>query len=224
MGQGGYFTLGHWRGLPIRLHWTTPLGAFIFTRFEFVPIIWFGFALIVLVHEYGHALMVRRCGATVLSIDMDGLGGSCSWAGEVSHLQRALIAWGGVLAQLVLFIGVKTVDTTAGWPVTLGGVQLLSMLTSTNLRIAAFNLIPFPPFDGWQAWRVILLFYIDLRRRSQTAWRQGFARLTRQQLRRFEEVEDSLPSNREVNEFVRKTLQRLSESALDKEQDPEKKQ
>jgi Zn-dependent protease len=205
------------------MHWTTPLGAFIFTRLEFVPVIWFGFALIVLVHEFGHALMVRRCGATVLSIDMDGLGGSCSWEGEVSPLQRALIAWGGVLAQLVLFAGVRAADTLTGWPAAPGGVQLFSMLTTTNLRIAAFNLIPFPPFDGWQAWRLIPLAYMRLRRRSQTAWRRGFARLTRQQLRRFEDVEDSLPPNREVNEFVRKTLQRLSESALGKKRDPEKK-
>lgn len=223
MGHGGYFTLGHWRGIPVRTHWTTPLGALIFTRFEFVPVIWLGFALIVLVHEFGHALMVRWCGGTVLSIDMDGLGGSCSWEGEVSYIQRALIAWGGVLAQLVLFIVVKAVDTTAGWPAMFGGFQLLSMLTSTNLRIAAFNLIPFPPFDGWQAWRLVPLVYTDLRRRSQTAWRQWFLRQTHQRLRRLEDIEDSTQSNREVNEFVRKTLQRLSESALDKEQDPEKK-
>jgi Zn-dependent protease len=224
MWQGGYFTLGHWRGIPVRMHWTTPLGAVIFTRFEFVPVIWFGFALIVFVHEYGHALMVRRCGATVLSIDMDGLGGSCAWEGDVSHIQRALIAWGGVLAQLMLFIGAKAVDATIGWPALLGGVQLFNMLTSTNLRVAAFNLIPFPPFDGWQAWRLIPLVYMDLRRRSQTAWRQGVLRLTQQQVRRFEDVEDSLQSDREVDEFVRKTLRRLSESTLDKERDPEQKQ
>ena len=217
MGQDGYFTLGHWRGIPIRMHWVTPIGAFIFTRFEFVPVIWLGFALIVLVHEFGHALMVRWCDATVLSIDMDALGGSCSWEGEVSHIQRSLIAWGGVLAQLVLFFAVRIVHVTAGWPAMLGGFQLLSMLTSTNLHIAAFNLIPFPPLDGWQAWQLIPLLYRDLSRRSQTAWRPSSRRLTRQQVSRFEDIEDSIQSTREVDEFVRKTLERLSDSASDKE-------
>lgn len=220
MGQGGYFTLGHWRGIPIRMHWVTPIGAFIFTRFEFVPVIWLGFALIVLVHEFGHALMVRWCEVTVLSIDMDALGGRCSWEGTVSPIQRALIAWGGVLAQLVLLAAVKIVDVTAEWPATLGGVPLLSMLTTTNLRIAAFNLIPFPPLDGWQAWQLIPLLYRALRRRSQTAWRPSSRRLTRQQLSRFEDIEDSLQSTHEVDEFVRKTLERLSHSASDKERNP----
>lgn len=223
MGQDGYFTLGHWRGIPIRMHWVTPIGAFIFTRFEFVPVIWLGFALIVLVHEFGHALMVRWCDATVLSIDMDALGGSCSWEGAVSPIQRAFIAWGGVLAQLVLFVAVRIVDATAGWPATLGGFQLLGMLTSTNLRIAAFNLIPFPPLDGWQAWQLVPLLYRDLRHRSHIAWRQSSLRLTRQQLSRFKDIEDSIQSTREVDEFVKKTLERLSDSALDKKRDPEEK-
>jgi Zn-dependent protease len=223
MGQDGYFTLGHWRGIPIRMHWTTPIGAFIFTRFEFVPVIWLGFALIVLVHEFGHALMVRWCGAAVLSIDIDALGGSCSWEGAVSPLQRALIAWGGVLAQLVLFVAVQIVDATAGWPAMLGGVQLLSMLTSTNLYIAAFNLIPFPPLDGWQAWWFVPLVYLNLRYGSQTTWRQSSLRLTRQQLRRFEDIEDSIQSPREVDEFVKKTLKRLSDPPSLHERDPEKK-
>jgi stage IV sporulation protein FB len=223
MGQKGYFTLGHWRGIPIRMHWTTPIGALLFTRFEFVPVIWLGFVVIVFVHEFGHALMVRWCGAAVLSIDMDALGGSCSWEGEVSPLQRAFIAWGGVLAQLVLFGAVKIVDATAGWPPTLGGVQLLSMLTSTNLRIAVFNLIPVPPLDGWQAWQLVPLVYRALRSRPSTARRRPSLRLTRQQLSRFEDVEDSGQPNREVDEFVKKTLKRLSDPASLHERDPEEK-
>jgi len=223
MGQEGYFTLGHWRGIPIRTHWTTPIGAVIFTRFEFVPVVWLGFVLIVLVHEFGHALMVRWCGAAVLSIDMDALGGSCSWEDGVSPIQRALIAWGGVLAQLVLFVVVNIVDATAGWPPTLGGVQLLSVLTSTNLCIAVFNLIPFPPLDGWQAWRLVPLVYRAPGYRSYTAWRRPSLRLTRQQLSRFEDIEDSVQSNREVDEFVKKTLKRLSDPTSLHERDPEEK-
>jgi hypothetical protein len=224
MGQGGYFTLGHWRGIPIRTHWTIPLGAFIFTRFEFVPVLWLGFALIVLVHEFGHALMVRWCGAAVLSIDMDALGGSCSWEGEVSPIQRALIAWGGVLAQLVLFVAVKMMDTNAGWSATLDGYQLSGVLTSTNLRIAAFNLIPIPPLDGWQAWRLIPLVYSDIRSRSHTTRRQRSLRLIPRQPSRLEEVEDFVQPNREVDDFVKKTLKRLSDPTSPHRQDPEEKE
>ena len=224
MGQDGYFTLGYWRGIPIRIHWTTPIGVVIFTRFEFVPVLWLGFALIVLVHEFGHARMVRWCGVVVLSIDVDALGGSCSWEGEVSRIQRALIAWGGVLAQLVLFVIVRSVDTTVEWAATFDGVQLLSVLTSTNLHIAAFNLIPFPPLDGWQAWRLIPLVYSDLRSRSHTARRQRSLLRTQRRPSRLEDIEDFVQPNREVDEFVKKTLARLSDSASDKERKSEDKE
>ncbi len=223
MEKHSYWTLGHWRGIPIRLHWSTPIGLVIFTRFEFAPMIWLGFIVIILVHEFGHALLVRRCGAEVVSIDMDALGGSCSWEGEVSHTQRALIAWGGVLAQLVLFVVATMGEATAGWSATLEGSQLLGMLTRMNLFIAAFNLIPFPPLDGWHAWRFIPLVYANRRSRSHSASRQRARRQTPHQPSPLEEVEDFTPSTREVDEFVRKTLKRLADSAADKERKSEDK-
>lgn len=164
--------------------------------------------------------MVRRCGAEVLSIDMDALGGSCAWAGEVSPRQRALIAWGGVLAQLVLFVVAQMGDATAGWSATLEGTQFLGVLTSMNLFIAAFNLIPLPPLDGWQAWRLIPLVSSDIRSRSHAVRRQRPPRPPHQPSH-FEEVEDFSSPTREVDEFVRKTLARLADSAADKERKPE---
>lgn len=223
MGQDGYFTLGHWRGIPLRLHWTMPLGVLIFTRFEFAPMLWLGFVIIVLAHECGHALLVRRSEAEVLSIDMDAVGGSCSWEGEVSPLQRALIAWGGVLAQMVLLFVVEVIKVYGGWPTTPDALQLFSVLTNTNLLIAAVNLIPFPPLDGWHAWRVVPLVSLQFRSRSRAVPRQLRSHSTPPQPSPLEEVEDFTPPTREVDEFVRKTLKRLSDLASDKEPKSEDK-
>jgi hypothetical protein len=84
-------------------------------------------------------------------------------------------------------------------------------------------LIPFPPLDGWQAWRLVPLVYRALRHRSHTTWRQSSLRLTRQHLSRFEDVEDSVQSTREVDEFVKKTLKRLSDPPSPHKRDPEEK-
>ena len=73
----GWWTIGHFRGAPIRLHWTLPLGAFAMGRFAFVPAFWVGFALLILIHELGHALLVvrYRLGLSEIAVHAPRFGG-----------------------------------------------------------------------------------------------------------------------------------------------------
>ena len=73
----GWWTVGHIRGAPIRLHWTLPLGAFAMGRFAFVPAFWLGFVLLILIHELGHALFVMRYRLGLSEIAVHGAGGYC---------------------------------------------------------------------------------------------------------------------------------------------------
>jgi hypothetical protein len=73
--SGGYLTLGRWRTAPERVHWTLPVGALVFGQGRFVPGFWLGFLLLVLIHELGHAVLVRRYRHRVVSIDIHALGG-----------------------------------------------------------------------------------------------------------------------------------------------------
>ena len=73
----GLWTIGRWRGVPIRLHWSIPLGALFFGHFEFVPGFWLGFVLLVLFHELGHAYLAHRRRLGVLEVQVHGLGGVC---------------------------------------------------------------------------------------------------------------------------------------------------
>src|SRR4051812_22189782 len=102
--QSGHLTLGRLGGAPLRIHWSTPIGAFVLTGLSYVPGAWLGFVLLVLVHERGHAMLVRLFGGRVVSIDIHGVGGECRWQGHVSDRKRAAIAWGGVLAQAFLLL------------------------------------------------------------------------------------------------------------------------
>ena len=113
---GGYLAIGRWRGAPVRLHWTLPVGALVFGQGRFVPGFWLGFFLLVFVHELGHAVLVRRYGHRVVSIDIHALGGMCRWSGEPTAIDRSRIAWGGVLAQAVAFAVATAAIALAGPP------------------------------------------------------------------------------------------------------------
>ena len=171
--RGGYLTLGRWRGAPVRLHWTLPIGALVFGQGRIVPGFWLGFFLLVFVHELGHAFLVRRYRHRVLSIDVHALGGACRWSGDPTAIDRARIAWGGVLAQAVAYGVARAGLALAGPPETLFAAQLLDAFTTTNLWLIAINLIPVPPLDGAEAWKLVGLR--RRRRRGGSAAAGGFA-------------------------------------------------
>jgi stage IV sporulation protein FB len=151
--RDGFLVLGHvWRA-PIRVHWTTPLVAFALTGLSFVPGAWLGFLVLVLVHEIGHATAARAFGAQVVSVNAHGLGGTCEWYGDVTSKQRAIIAWGGVLAQAALYIGARFASIVVPSWGFFG--QLMYTLTATNLILIVINLLPIRPLDGAEAWKIL---------------------------------------------------------------------
>jgi hypothetical protein len=152
--RNGYLTLGRWRGAPVRAHWTLPVGALVFSQGRFVPGFWLGFFSLVLVHELGHAIMVRRQRQSVVSIDIHGLGGVCRWSGDPTAVARAWIAWGGVMAQGVALVAAYVLLAVAGPPETAFTGQLAYAFTSTNIWLIAINLIPVAPLDGAEAWKL----------------------------------------------------------------------
>src|SRR5262249_46078794 len=136
--RSGYLTLGSLGGITFRIHWTTPVGAYALTGFDYVPRAWLRFLLPVLPPQLRPAVLVRVMGCRVIGIDVHGLGGQCEWQGHVSERQRAGIAWGGVLGQTALLL------TTPLWATHLSPetrpfvAQLVSAFTGTNLLMAIF--------------------------------------------------------------------------------------
>lgn len=145
-------TIGHLRGVPVRVHWTTPLGAMVFTR-SINPLVWIAFFLLVAVHECGHAVCVRLCGYHVASIEVNGLGGACAWAGDPTAKEDAFIAWGGVLAQAALLVATLMLLLIVDPPSIFEGV--VSVFTTANVSMMLVNLLPIPPLDGARAWPLL---------------------------------------------------------------------
>jgi stage IV sporulation protein FB len=156
MFRNGYLTIGKFRGSPIRVHWSAPVAAVAFGHFRFVPGFWLGFFLLVLLHELGHAVVVRTVHARVTSVEVNGLGGLCWWQGDVSPVARAAIAWGGVWAQMACWV-VATLAIAVHAPEDAFTADLAWAFTSANVWMMCLNLIPIPPLDGSQAWKLFPL-------------------------------------------------------------------
>jgi stage IV sporulation protein FB len=152
MFSSGYFTVGQVRGAPVRFHWSAPLGAIAFTGFSISPALWAGWLLLVVLHELGHAALVHRFGYEVTAVRVHAFGGDCQWSGDPTRAEVAVVAWGGVLAQGLLWVAATVMLSVFGPPTS----PILSVLaftfTSTNARMLLFNLLPIPPLDGHKAW------------------------------------------------------------------------
>lgn len=162
--QNGGIVIGRIAGVPIRLQWTALLGAFVFTGFRFDPWAWACFFGLVIAHECGHALVVKAAGGEATLIELTGFGGLCHWRGAVSPIGRAAIAWGGIWAQFVLLAVAEAYLYAAGPPSSYAGWQVLGTLTVSNAWMIALNLIPIPPLDGAEAWRLPVLLGRALRK------------------------------------------------------------
>lgn len=151
----GSVTVARISGAPLRVHWSLVVGLILVGGLQ--PGGWCGFLAVILAHEAGHAVLVRRFGQRVVALSLHALGGECHWIGQPTPSQRALIAWGGVAGQALL-LGVAWVAVHLVPPAFTNwfGEPLARSLVHSNIAMAAFNLLPIPPLDGVEAWRLLL--------------------------------------------------------------------
>src|SRR6266566_1122721 len=97
-----------WR-VPVYFHWYAVLMFVVLVAgspFFGLPLLFIvlGLFSVLLVHELGHALLVRQFGYEVERISIYPIHGLCHYDEPYSEYEDSVIAWGGVLAQLLLFI------------------------------------------------------------------------------------------------------------------------
>ncbi len=167
----GHANLGSIRGAPIRVHWSVPIGAVVFCGFKLVPGGWLAFLLLIVPrHE---PLATRSSSAASASRSCRSTStrsaGSAAGTATRSPWQRSVIAWGGVVGQLVV-LAIALVLGFVDSPYLQGDFvrQMLHAFVATNLSLMAVNLVPVRPLDGAEAW---LLFGMLWRRRV-AAWKR----------------------------------------------------
>ncbi len=183
-------------------------------RFEIVPAFWLGFALLIFIHELGHALLVVRYRLGLSEIAVHGVGGYCRHDRSGTRFQEAAVAWGGVLAQLASLVVAYALLLAFGPPSSRHLALLAYVFTSTNLWIMAFNLLPIEPLDGAKAWPLIGMWWQQRGHASaaRTAW--GQRSTVERELRNLEKPSrpgDETPEQR-TDRIVREMIERTTQS------------
>ena len=194
-GSRGYFLLGRVTVLGARLHvhWSAvALAGVMFGAWHRQPAYaieaiacYFG---LILLHEVGHAAMALRLGYRAPDIYLSMIHGLCSYDAPETFREEALVAWGGVLAQLAValpLLALAQVPTIAS--LSFVGI-LIAAFGYFSLAMVAMNLVPVRGLDGANAWRLLPILAADLRafatarqaaetvlRRSSNAFNQALA-------------------------------------------------
>lgn len=109
-----------------------------------------------LLHETGHALLARWCHYPPRLILLHPLHGRCRYrrfiGDEFGDIRQAMIAWGGVLAQMLLLIPTLLFLLIGGWASSAPSNALLLAWGPVNGLLLLLNLLPHQ--DGALAWRL----------------------------------------------------------------------
>lgn len=155
-------------GARVHVHWLAlalggvVLGIWIRQPFHAAEAVACYFGLILL-HEVGHAAMARRLGYAAPDIYLGFMHGFCMYDHPDTLREDALIAWGGVLAQMAVALPLLALDQIPGFSaLPFVGIVVVAF-GYFSVLIAAVNLVPMRGCDGAKAWRLLPLLLADLR-------------------------------------------------------------
>jgi Zn-dependent protease len=118
---------------------------------------------IIFAHEMGHAAIARYLGYEVTAIRVGLLHGRCEYEHPDSALDASLVSWGGVLAQFLIAALVFGVASVVSGSLSDYFGPIVIFLGYINIVIAAMNLTPWAPFDGYLAWRIFPIMLDKIR-------------------------------------------------------------
>jgi Zn-dependent protease len=110
---------------------------------------------VILLHEAGHAYLAHRLGYQVYGIYIGFMHGICEYEAPYSLKQEALIAWGGVLAQLIVAIPLIVAAQLFEINQITGIGPIVAFLGYISAMTVLINLAPSRPLDGAVAWKLV---------------------------------------------------------------------
>jgi Zn-dependent protease len=182
----GSFHLFQLFGIDVYLHWSWFFAMYYFIKLresDYTSMTWnvmgcLSLFLIVLMHEFGHALACRQVGGQANQIVLWPLGG----VAYVSPPQRpGAMLWSiaaGPLVNVVLFpilTAVLLLGRSAGWGNAMPNAYFFVLtLWYINTVLLIFNMLPIYPLDGGQIFRSLLWFVFGRARSLMIATIVGF--------------------------------------------------
>ena len=161
-------------GVKVFAHWSVLLiGAIILLGTVSDPAIAFtvvaSYYGVILLHECGHMVAAQKKRCKVWSIELYPFWGITLFDEPYSQFDRCVIAWGGVLAQVIVAVPLIVLTETFGYTRFQPLNTILAAFGFFSLFVAMFNLIPVPPLDGSVAWGLLPMLF---RRPTRTAKRE----------------------------------------------------
>ena len=182
----GSFRLFQIAGIVVFLHWSWFFVAAYeisgrsknYSSVTFNVLEYLGLFLIVLLHEFGHALACRSVGGTANQIVLWPLGG-VAYVDPPPRPGAELwsIAAGPLVNVVLVFVLslLGMVNRSMGWAETMPNAHvLLRAIWVINLGLLIFNLLPIYPLDGGQILRSLLWFVLGRARSLMVATIVGF--------------------------------------------------
>ena len=162
--HGGYFRAFSVSHIPVLIHWAplSILALLLLLAFENISLFlaYLSVVFLVLIHELGHAGVARKLGHYCEFITINVVYGRCHIKMErLSSYDEALISWGGLLAQLIIFVPSLIFFSLLGYSSIEPINALIFVLVFMNGASIAFNLIPASPIDGAMAWKAVPVIY-----------------------------------------------------------------
>lgn len=147
------------RGHPVYVHWSVPLICFVILAFNYeapvtAVVSTAAYFAMLVIHEAGHATVARMRRCAVKEIVIYPIHGYCRFFPNSAE-DHVFIAWGGVIAQLVVALPIMIVTKLFGGTHILALDAALAILGYLSFAIALLNLLPVRPLDGAIAWSVV---------------------------------------------------------------------
>jgi stage IV sporulation protein FB len=148
------------RGVDVYVHWTVfAIGALMIyaaIRQPWVTLaVGMSWLALMLLHESGHMVAAQRKSCGVESIELYPIFGLCRFQAPWSRFDHCVIAWGGVIAQMIVAIPVVMALSAFGVSRFEPINAILFVLGPYSVLLAIFNLLPIGRFDGAVAWRIV---------------------------------------------------------------------
>lgn len=180
-GRSGSFRLFNFSGIDVFLHWSWFLVAIYeiqgrtgrYTSVTWNVLEYLALFLIVLLHEFGHALACRQVGGNANRIVLWPLGG-VAYVDPPPRPGATLwsIAAGPLVnvALLPILAGLYYFGHGAGWATTMpDAFRLVRAVLAIDIGLFVFNILPIYPLDGGQILRSLLWFVLGRARSLMVA-------------------------------------------------------
>lgn len=160
------------KGVPIYMHWSLTLVWLVGILGSFNDLSFFlgaaSFWGIMLLHELGHMWFASRRGLATERIELYLFHGFCHYEAGRFDYDNHIVAWGGVVAQLIVAIPAIVIFSIFGNDLQWYINTPLIFFGYFSLIIVFLNLLPKEHFDGFYCWRAIPL-YFKYRKRMKTS-------------------------------------------------------